>query len=105
MTVTTIEDGTMVVQHNRSRGLVRLVVGRCPIIISSDLSPSKAREIGQALIDAADIADARPPPIRNCSTCRWEDDDEPGLCAYIRGPCIDLSHRLWEPRCRGRGGV
>jgi|GEM_PF-4859933 len=56
--------GTVAVQYHRSRGLVRLSVRRDPLTISAELSPAKAREIAQALIDAADRAEGKVPYCR-----------------------------------------
>ena len=65
--------GTVAVQYNRARGLVRLVVGCDPTTLGAELTPSKAREIAQALIDSAAIADGiEMPPL--CSEC--DDGDQ-----------------------------
>ena len=67
--------GTVAVQYHRSRGLVRLVVGCEPTIITTELSPTTAREIAQALIDSAAIADGiEMPPL--CRECDDGDQDE-----------------------------
>ena len=63
--------GTVVVQHNRHRGLVRLVLGHHGVGV--ELAPDQAREIAQALIDSAAIADGiEMPPL--CSEC--DDGDQ-----------------------------
>lgn len=74
--------GTVAVQYHSSRGLVRLVVGRDPTIITTELSPTTAREIAQALIDAADRAEGKVPYCRcaagertNYEVCRECSDE------------------------------
>jgi hypothetical protein len=59
-----IEHGSVAVQYSRSRGLVRLVVGFDPATITAELPLAKAREIAQALIDAAARAEGNVPYCR-----------------------------------------
>ena len=56
--------GTVAVQYSPLHGSVRLSVRRDPLTISAELSPAKAREIAQALIDAADRAEGKVPYCR-----------------------------------------
>ncbi len=64
ITATAANDVEIRVAANRKRGMVRLSLDYALVRIGAEMLPTQAREVGQALIDAADRAEGREAPTK-----------------------------------------